>query len=93
MSAKKVAGPSDDDIFVLQCGNRSIVLRIEDAKDDRAHYGKFLTNLTRSAATLSRIARLAAEAEELASPQDEFALAGIECLTDLAAGIAERIGS
>jgi len=74
--------------FVVQCGDRSVALIPADPPDDRAHYAQFAQNLTRAAAVLSRAVRQAAERDELAAPADAQALAGIECLTELAAEIS-----
>ena len=94
MARKSVAAPiegdSGDDVFVLQCGDRSICLRIEDPKDDRGHYQEFVLNVTRAAAILTRYSRCAFEGGGAASPQAERGLAGIECLTELAAEIVAR---
>jgi len=78
--------------FVVQCGNASVALHSADKSDDRGHYAKFAQHLTRSASVLSRLVRQAAERDELASPADAQAMAGIECLTELAAEIASIEG-
>jgi hypothetical protein len=81
---------TDSESFVLQFGTRGIVLRV-DAGEEPTNLPSHAKVLARSVSTLVRAVRIAQQNEDLCAEDAALALVGIECLSGLAAEIAERI--
>jgi hypothetical protein len=78
------------DLLPLQCGNCTVMFRVADS-EEAENFPRFTANLTRAANALTRATRIASESKDLSSEDWLHAMAGLECLTELAAEVSERL--
>jgi hypothetical protein len=75
----------------IECGGTVVFFRIAEGEEPE-NFPAFVLKLTQAANSISRVIRFASNGPSEVGGEDmAHALAGIECLTELAAGISERL--